>query len=110
MEEVSADRKHRGRLTEDELKEIIDCGRNPGVLKARMLFGEADISEVLRHVIFKDVWSYRSSAEIREVLRSFWEKSLKELQDTNLPEDLEFTRRLLEIILKVLTNEAKVSD
>jgi len=85
-------------------------GESEGALKARMLFGEPDLSEMVKHIIFGDAWFYRLSSERKDYLRSFWERSLKELEGVHLPEDLEFIRRLVEISVKVLSNEAKVSD
>lgn len=85
-------------------------GESKDALRARMLFGEPDVSEILKHVIFRDAWFYRLSPERRAHLESFWEKSLKEIEGVHLPEDVEFIRRLLEVALKVLRKEAKVSD
>jgi len=91
-------------------KWTVISGENEGATKARMLFGEPDISEVLKHVVFRDTQFYRLSPERKEYLETFWEKSLKELEGAYLPEDLEFIRRLLEIAVRVLSNEANVSD
>jgi len=85
-------------------------GESEGVLKARIIFGEPDISETLKHIIFKDAWYRRLSPERMESLRCFWKKCLNELEDVHLPPDLDFIRCLLQIAVKVLRNEATVSD
>jgi len=80
------------------------------ILRARTLFGDPSISEVIKHVIFRDFWFSRSSPESREATRSHWKNTLREIEGTNLPEDLNFIRRLIATGMKVLDNDVKVSD
>ena len=85
-------------------------GEDESVLRARMLFGDPSVSELLKHVVFRDFWFYRLSPENKEETKSHWEKILKKTEHTHLPEDLDFIRRLLETGVKILNNDAKVSD
>ena len=85
-------------------------GESEAVSKARTLLGEPEISDMLKHVVVRDGLFYRLGTERRDEIKSFWERSLRELKSVNLPEDLEFIRRLLEVGLQVLKGEVKVSD
>ncbi|MFQ6095010.1 MAG: beta-N-acetylhexosaminidase [Candidatus Bathyarchaeia archaeon] len=85
-------------------------GEGEAVLKARILFGQPEISDVMKRVVFRDMWFHRLDVKRREELKSFWERSLKELEGVSLPEDLEFIRQLLAVGLRVLRGEVKVSD
>jgi hexosaminidase len=80
------------------------------VMKARTLFGDPAVSEILKHVTFRDFWFHRSSPESREATKSDLEKTLKEIEGTCLPEDLDFIRRLIKTGIKVLNKKVKVSD
>jgi hexosaminidase len=80
------------------------------IVIARILFGNPGISEMIKHVIFKDSWFQRSSPQAKEDTRSLWERTLKEIGDRRLPEDLDFFRKLLRVGLKVLNDDVKVSD
>jgi hexosaminidase len=87
----------------------ITC-EDESVLRARILFGDPSVSELLKHVVFKDFWFNRLTPENKEETKSHWEKILKETETAHLPRDLDFIRRLLETGVKILNNEAKVSD
>jgi len=85
-------------------------GESEDILKARMLFGNPSVSDMMKHVVFRDFWFYGLSPEGREEIKSLWTKTLKEIADIRFPEDLEFIRRLLGVGLKIFNGEANVSD
>ncbi len=85
-------------------------GEDEKILEARVLFGDPAIHEALKHTILRDSWFQRSSPETRKELKIKCEKMLKAVGDVPLPEDLVFMRRMVETGVKVLDNEAKVSD
>jgi len=85
-------------------------GESGEVLKARILFGNPEISETVKHVVFRDFWFHRMSNENRESLKTQWLKTLKETEDVELPNDLDFIRGLVDLGLKVINSEARVSD
>ncbi|MGQ9479309.1 MAG: beta-N-acetylhexosaminidase [Thermoproteota archaeon] len=80
------------------------------VLDARKAFGEPELSENLKHVLFADRWYYRMSMEERETLRSNWNMVLERLNNIVLPRDLEFIRDCVKVGLRRLCGEAKPSD
>lgn len=85
-------------------------GEDEHIAKARILFGNSGISDVLKHVIFRDPWFFRLSSQRKEETRSLWEGTLKEIGDSYLPEDLDFIRKLLEVGLNILSNNVTVTD
>jgi len=85
-------------------------GESKEVLKARILFGNPEISEAVKHVVFRNFWFHRMNDERREALKAQWPKTLKETEDVRLPDDLDFIRRLIDLGVKVLNGEARVSD
>jgi len=80
------------------------------VLKARILFGNPEISESVKHVVFRDFWFYRMNDKKKEALKAQWLDALKETIDIRLPKDLDFIRRLIDLGVKVLSDKARVSD
>ncbi len=91
-------------------KWVAISGEDDAVLRARVLFGNPDISKELKHVVFRDYTFYRMTAEKKDELRGLWQKVLTETDHTRLPEDLDFIRQLLAVGLKCLDGDAKVSD
>lgn len=85
-------------------------GESEDILKARLLLGQPEISEMIKHTLFADFWFYRLNSEKWKSLESSWKGALEELGSTNLPEDLEFIRRCLKVMVKMIENEATVSD
>jgi hexosaminidase len=85
-------------------------GESKEVVEVRKAFGQPDVSEMLKHVLFADFWYHRMSKEDKESLKASWEKLLEETRMVNLPEDLEFIRSCVEAGLRRLNNEAKPSD
>ena len=85
-------------------------GEDEETLEARLLFGKTEFSDVIKHVIFKDFWYTKLSAKDKERLKAEWKKMLKSVENIKMPKDLDFIRRLLELGIKVLEGEAKVSD
>jgi len=85
-------------------------GESREILKARVLFGNPEVSEFVKQVIFRDFWFYRMDDERRESLKTQWMKILKEIEGVRLPDDLDFIRRLIDLGVKVLNGEARVSD
>jgi len=93
-----------------EEKWVALTGESKEVLKARILFGNPEISEAVKHVVFRNFWFHRMNDERREALKAQWSKTLKETEDVRLPNDLDFIRRLIDLGVKVLNGEARVSD
>ena len=93
-----------------EEKWVALTGESKEVLKARILFGNPEISEAVKHVVFRNFWFHRMNDERRESLKAQWSKTLKETEDVRLPNDLDFIRRLIDLGVKVLNGEARVSD
>ena len=85
-------------------------GEDKSMLKARVLFGDPTISEGLKHVILRDFWFNRSTGDAREEMKDKWEKTLEQIEGTHLPGDLDLIRRMLEVGIEVLRNNAGVSD
>lgn len=85
-------------------------GEDEETLEARLLFGKTEFSDVIKHVIFRDFWYTKLSAKDKERLKAEWKKMLKSVENIKMPKDLDFIRRLLELGIKVLEGEAKVSD
>jgi len=85
-------------------------GESRKVLEARILFGDPKVSETVKHVVFRDFWFHRMGDDEREDLKTKWMKILGEIGDILLPEDLDFIRRLVDLGIKVLGGEARVSD
>ena len=93
-----------------EEKWVALTGESKEVLKARILFGNPEISEAVKHVVFRNFWFHRMNDERREALKAQWSKTLKETEGVRLPNDLDFIRRLIDLGVKVLNGEARVSD
>lgn len=85
-------------------------GESKEVVEVRKAFGQPDVSEMLKHVLFADFWYHRMSKEDTESLKASWRGLLEETRMVNLPEDLEFIRSCVEAGLRSLNNEAKPSD
>jgi len=85
-------------------------GESWEVLKARILFGGPEVSEAVKQVVFRDFWFHRMNDERRESLKTEWLKILKEIEGVKLPDDLDFIRRMIDLGVKVLSDEARVSD
>jgi hexosaminidase len=85
-------------------------GEDEETLKARKLFGTPQVSDMLKHVVFRDTVFHKMSPAEREELRERWEAVLREIKDTPLPMDLSLIRRLLEVGVRVLRGEAGASD
>jgi hypothetical protein len=79
-------------------------------LNARVFFGDPAIAEGLKHVILRDLWFHRSTAETRKDMKAKWEKTLKQMKGALLPDDLDFIRRMIETGIKVFKKKAKASD
>ncbi|MEM2820151.1 MAG: beta-N-acetylhexosaminidase, partial [Candidatus Bathyarchaeia archaeon] len=85
-------------------------GEDEKVLKARLMFGRPEFSDVIKHVMFMDFWYSRLSSEDKERIRLVWRDILENVEGVNMPEDLDFIRRLLSLGIKVLEGKARVSD
>ena len=85
-------------------------GEDEATLKARILYGEPEVSEDLRQVIYRDFFFHRMSNEQKESLKARLAKVLEETKDANLPDDLDFIRRMIKLGVSILDGEAKVSD
>lgn len=86
------------------------AGEDERVVRARILFGNPGISDVIKHVVFRDTWFHSLNSQVKEELRSLWEHTLKEVGDTCLPNDLHFIRKLVEVGMSALSNDARDSD
>jgi hexosaminidase len=80
------------------------------ILEARKAFGEPEVSDTLKHVLFADFWYYRMSNNEKESLKKSLENLLERFRKAPLPEDLEFMRSCIEVCLKRLNNAVKPSD
>lgn len=85
-------------------------GEDERILKARLLLGKGVFSDVIKHVIFEDLWYRRSPENERKKICAEWKKMLEEIGDSGLPKDLDFAKRLLALGIRVIEGEAKVSD
>jgi len=88
-------------------------GEDETVLRARTLLGMLDYNlgfSMLKHVIFRDFHFHRLTPEKKDELKSLWKKTLEAIGSAILPEDLSFICRLLEIGIKVLEENVKVTD
>ena len=85
-------------------------GEDEALLKARILYGEPEVSESLRKVIYRDFFFHRMRDEQRESLKTKLVKILEETKDVKLSDDLAFIRRMIKLGVSNLDNEAKVSD
>ncbi len=85
-------------------------GENDEIVEARILFGKKEFSDIIKHVIFRDLQFSRMSIEDKEKIKSVWKEILDKVRDTRLPEDLDFIRRLLMLGIKILEEKDKVSD
>jgi len=79
-------------------------------LKARKAFGRPEIAERIKHVLFADSWYYRIDESERASLMESWKKVLEELSDVNLPEDLDFVRKCIQVGLRRMEGRATPSD
>ncbi len=80
------------------------------VLKARLIFGRGEVSDVLKHVLYSTPIFKRIGSERLEKIAENWRTALETLKDTVLPKDLEFIRKCLEVGLNRLKGRVKVSD
>jgi len=85
-------------------------GEDKNVLNTRVLFGNPDVSDVLKHVIYQDFWFHRLTNQRKEEIKSLWQKILDEVESVRLPEGLDSVRLMLEVGAKVLSKNVKVSD
>jgi len=85
-------------------------GESKEVLKARKLFGRPETSEQIKHVLFADFRYHRMGEVERRALAESWRKVLDELCCVNLPEDLEFIRKCLQVGLRRISGEIAPSD
>jgi len=85
-------------------------GESKEVLRARKVFGRPDVAEKIKHVLYADAWYHRMGDAERKSLADTWEKLLKDLDGVNLPEDLEFIRRCLQVGIKRIRGDVRPSD
>lgn len=85
-------------------------GESEKIVEIRKAFGQPEVSDALKHVLFADFWYYRMSEGDAESLKTSWEKLLEEALRINLPEDLDFIRSCIEAGLRRLKKDAKPSD
>ncbi|MBO3800595.1 MAG: beta-N-acetylhexosaminidase [Candidatus Brockarchaeota archaeon] len=93
-----------------EEKWSIMMGEPIEVLEARKAFGQPEVSDMLKHILFADFWYYRMSDDEKESLKESWKNLLERFRRVPLPEDLEFIRSCIEVCLKRLDNAVKPSD
>ncbi|RJS84728.1 beta-N-acetylhexosaminidase [Candidatus Bathyarchaeota archaeon] len=93
-----------------EEKWLALTGENKGVLEARKIFGEPEISESIKHVLFADERYHRLTSTEKQVLLSRMEEALKKTESTRLPEDLYFIRLCIAACVKRLRNDISASD
>jgi hexosaminidase len=85
-------------------------GEDERTLKARLILGKGVFSDVIKHVIFEDLWYRRAPENEREKICAEWKKMLEDIGDAGLPKDLDFAKRLLALGIRVIEGEVKVSD
>lgn len=93
-----------------EEKWSILTGEPIEIVEVRRLFGQPEVSDMLKHVLFADFWYYRMSNTERESLKEYWNSLLEKIKRIRLPEDLEFIRNCIEVCLKRLNKDVKPSD
>jgi len=91
-------------------KWLVLSGETEDVLKARELFGDPQVSEYIKHVLFADFWYYRMNESELKSLKEKWYKILESLSKVNLPEDLDFIRNCIEVGIKRIEGRASSSD
>ncbi|MEM3070037.1 MAG: beta-N-acetylhexosaminidase [Candidatus Bathyarchaeia archaeon] len=93
-----------------EEKWLALSGEGEEALRARTLLGSPQVSDMLKHVVFRDSIYHRLSSQEKEEIRKVWEEVLRGVESTPLPEDLSFIRRMLEVGVRILRGEATASD
>jgi hexosaminidase len=93
-----------------EKKWIALSGESEAVLKARLIFGRGEVSDIFKHVLYATPILKRMRSERLEKIAENWKTALETLRDTVLPKDLEFIRKCLEVCLNRLKGSVKVSD
>ncbi len=93
-----------------EEKWSVLAGESRGVVEIRKAFGQPEVSDTLKHVLFADFWYYRMVEVDVESLKASWKKLLENTRAVNLPEDLDFIKSCIEIGLRRLKNDATPSD
>jgi hexosaminidase len=86
------------------------AGEAVEIVEIRKAFGQPEVSDALKPVLFAGFWYYRMSEADKESLKTSWEKILGEAGRVNLPEDLGFIRSCVEVGLRRLKDEVKPSD
>jgi len=80
------------------------------IVEIRKAFGQPEVSDTLKHVLFADFWYYRVSEADAESMEKTWEKLLEKTSRVSLPEDLGFIKSCVEVGLRRLKKEVKPSD
>lgn len=93
-----------------EKKWIALSGESEAVLKARLIFGRGEISDILKHVLYSTPLLKRMGSERLERIAKNWGEVLENLRGVTLPKDLGFIRKCLEAGVNRLRGEATVSD
>ncbi|MEM3546276.1 MAG: beta-N-acetylhexosaminidase [Candidatus Bathyarchaeia archaeon] len=97
-------------IGEWEEKWMALTGESKDVLKARLLFGRGEVSDILKHALYSTPLLRRIGRERLEQIVKNWGGLLEDLKDVALPKDLEFIRRSIEVGLNKLRGKATVSD
>jgi len=93
-----------------EDKWLVLSGESKRILEVRKALGVPEVVETMKHILFADLWFHRLSEEKRRDIYSKIKNVLKEAENVNLPDDLNFIRMCLEACLKRLRGEAAASD
>ena len=93
-----------------EDKWLVLTGEPMDVLNVRKEFGKPDVSEKIKHVLFADFWYHRLNKAERDDIARTWKSILWRVNGVNLPEDLEFIRRCLEVGVRRIEGDATPSD
>lgn len=85
-------------------------GESNEILSVRKAFGQAEVADNIKHVLLADFWYYRMSDDEKRSLKESWSELLKRIENVNLPQDLEFIRRCIQVAVRRIEGRATPSD
>ncbi|MGC9219586.1 MAG: hypothetical protein ACP5G8_09365 [Athalassotoga sp.] len=87
-------------------------GEDQKITNVRKVFGSSTISSItLKRVLFGDLYPlYKIKEDEKTQIRNEFEKILDNTKGVNLPDDLEFIRRMVEVGLSKIIGSAKTTD
>jgi len=85
-------------------------GESEEVLGARQVIGSEEVGGRVKHALFRNAQYSSWDEERRSELLRTWREALEEVGSLPLPEELDFSRRLVEAAVRVLEERISVSD